>query len=84
LNHRPPGPEISVQNPHIVDLVSLRGYTASSRFRILHPMLHQKLLIQTKFKATPACRLQPEAFLPKVRGIKGCYWGNAATEDGGR
>src|SRR6266481_8784619 len=40
LNHRPPGPEISVQNPQFVDSVLLRGRTTSSRLRILHPMLH--------------------------------------------
>jgi hypothetical protein len=40
LNLRPPGPEISVQNPQVVDSVSLRGRTASSLTRILHPMLH--------------------------------------------
>jgi len=39
-NRRPPGPEISVQNPQVVDSVSLRGRTASFQLRILHPMLH--------------------------------------------
>ena len=40
LNHRPPGPEISVQNPYVVDSVSLTVQTTPSPLRILHPMLH--------------------------------------------
>ena len=44
LNHRPPGPEKRVQNPHVVDTVSLTDQTASSRLRILHPILHPSLV----------------------------------------
>lgn len=40
LNKRPPGPEISVQNPYFVDSVSHRGRATSSHSRIVHPMLH--------------------------------------------
>ena len=42
LNHRPPGPEISVQNSHVVDSMSLTDQTTSSRLRMLHPILHPK------------------------------------------
>ena len=40
LNLQPPGPEISVQNPYVVDSVSHRGHTTSSHSRSLHPLLH--------------------------------------------
>jgi len=40
LNLRPPGPELSAKNSHVVDSVSLAGQTTSSHLRILHPMLH--------------------------------------------
>ncbi len=60
LNHRPPGPEISVQNEHVVDSVSLKDQITSSPLRMLHPILHPKLV--KDFSAAAVCNLNAEMF----------------------